>query len=418
MAENEPATPEPTEPEPQPGPDGAPDASESATEVEEAPARVPSPHRKTVLTLLIVGTLVTFLAIFSIWVNRQALNTENWVNTSEKLLQNEEIRSRLATYMSNELFANVDVQQELEQALPPRLAPLAGPAAGGLQQLAPQLAEKILETSQFQALWATANKAAHEAFLKVINGGGNAVSTEGGEVTLQLGTLLTQVGAKLGVGGNLAEKIPPEAGELTILKSEQLSAAQEIAKLVRRLPVVLTLLAVILFALGIYLAGPRRRESVRGVGIAFVAAGLLALIVRGIAGGYVVSALSSSASVEPAAEAVWNIGTSMLVTVATSAIAFGIILIAGAWLAGPTKSATKLRRLAAPHLRDDPVPAYAVASLVFLALILWAPIAAFGKPLGILLFAILFAAGVALLRRQVLAEFPAELEEKTTGTTA
>ena len=217
----------------------------------------------------------------------------------------------------------------------------------------------------------------HEAFLKIINGGGNAVSTEGGEVTLQLGALLTQVGAKLGVGGNLAEKLPPDAGELAILKSEQLSAAQEIAKLVSHLPVFLTLLAIILFGLAIYLAGPRRRESVRGVGIAFVAAGLLALIVRGIAGGYVVSALSASASVEPAAEAVWSIGTSLLVTVATSAVAFGIILILGAWLAGPTKSATTLRRLAAPHVREDPVPAYAVAALVFLALILWAPIAAF-----------------------------------------
>ena len=129
---------------------------------------------------------------------------------------------------------------------------------------------------------------------------------------------------------------------------------------------------------------------------------------RGIAGGYVVSALSASASVEPAAEAVWSIGTSLLVTVATSAVAFGIILILGAWLAGPTKSATTLRRLAAPHVREDPVPAYAVAALVFLALILWAPIAAFGKPLGILLFALLFGVGVALLRRQVLAEFPAE----------
>ena len=78
------------------------------------------------------------------------------------------------------------------------------------------------------------------------------------------GALLTQVGAKLGVGGNLAEKLPPDAGELTILKSEQLSAAQEIAKLVRHLPVFLTLLAIILFGLAIYLAGPRRRESVGG----------------------------------------------------------------------------------------------------------------------------------------------------------
>jgi hypothetical protein len=41
-----------------------------------------------------------------------------------------------------------------------------------------------------------------------------------------------------------------------------------------------------------------------------------------------------------------------------------------------------------------------------LALIAWAPILAFRKPLGILIFAALFAAGAELLRRQTLVEFP------------
>jgi hypothetical protein len=43
--------------------------------------------------------------------------------------------------------------------------------------------------------------------------------------------------------------------------------------------------------------------------------------------------------------------------------------------------------------------------VVWVALIAWAPVAAFHKPLGIILFALLFAAGAELLRRQILREF-------------
>ena len=89
-------------------------------------------HPRWSLALLVLGTILTFAAIFSIWVNRQALNTNNWVDTSTRLIQNEEVRSQLADYLANELFANADVAGELREALPPRLAPLATAAAGGL----------------------------------------------------------------------------------------------------------------------------------------------------------------------------------------------------------------------------------------------------------------------------------------------
>jgi uncharacterized membrane protein len=363
-------------------------------------------HRFVVPTLLIVGTLIALLAIFSVWINRQALNTDNWVNTSTKLLEDKEIQSQMSTFLVNQLYTNVDVEAELEKRLPPQAKALAGPAAGGLRQLAQKASERALASPPFQAIWAEANRAAHEALLKVLNGGGPAVSTEEGEVTLHLGALVSQVGAQIGLPQELLAKLPPEAGNFTVLTSEKLSSAQTIAKLIRRLPVVLIGLLVLLYAGAIYLARDRRREALRSVGFSFLVAGVLALIVRGIAGNAVVDALASTSSVKPAAEAAWSIGTSLLVTVAASVVAFGILLIIGAWLAGPTGLATSLRRQASPYVREHRSGTYAVAGAVWLALIAWAPIAAFHKPLGILIFAVLFAGGTELLRRQTLAEFP------------
>jgi hypothetical protein len=365
-----------------------------------------SGHPRIVAALLVIGTLLAFLAIFSIWVNRQALNTDNWVDTSGKLLRNDEIRSQLSSYLADELFASVDVQTELEKTLPPRLAPLAGPAAGGLHQLAPQVAERALATSQAESLWADANRAAHETLLKVLNDEGSAVSTGNGEVTLDLASLVSDSGGQLGIAGKLASKVPADAGQLTILESDQLAMAQDASSLVRHLPIVLTLLALVLYGLAIYVAGPRRRQALRSVGFGFVVAGVLALLLRRIGEGSVTDALARTDAVKPAVEAAWGIGTSLLVTVAVSAITFGVLVVIAAWIAGPTRIAKALREEAAPYLRERGGTTYAVAGLVFLILVLWAPVVAFHKPIGLVLLAALTVLGTEALRRQTAAEFP------------
>ena len=372
------------------------------------------PHRKTVALLLAAATVLTFVAIFSFWVNRQAMNTDNWVDTSSKLLENEEVQAQLSSYLVTQLYANVDVEAELRKALPPEAAALAGPAAGGLRQLAQQVAERALTTAAVQMIWSEANRAAHEQLLKVINGGG-IVSTSEGEVTLQLGDVVAAVGEQAGVPADLIAKLPEGAGELKVLDSEQLSTSQKAAKAIRKLPTVLTALLILLYGGAIYLARGRRREAVRGAGFGFIVAGVLALLLRELAGGHITDALTKTAAVEPAAEASWSIGTSLLATAAASALAFGLLVVIGTWLAGKTAPAVALRREAAPYFRERQAATYGVGAAIWLALIAWAPIAAFRKPFGILLFAVLFALGTELLRRQTIGEFPDEPAQPLTS---
>ncbi|HEY2053179.1 MAG TPA: SHOCT domain-containing protein [Solirubrobacterales bacterium] len=365
----------------------------------------PGGHRKLSTALVVVGTLVTLLAIFSIWANRQLLNTDNWVSTSDRLLTNENVDERLANYLAEEVFTGERLEAKLEETLPPRLAPLASVVAGGLHGLAPQVAERLLEAPKFQELWSAANRRAHEELLQVLDGGGTTVSTANGTVTLDLRPLIESVGERVGVS-ELGEQLPVGAGRLTIIHSDELEAAQKGVKLLRHLPIVLTLLALILFGLAIWLAGPRRREALRAVGLGFVVAGALVLVLRSLGGHYVVDALAKTDAGKPAFEAVWEIATSLLATVARSALAFGVLVFLAAWVAGPTGIATALRREAAPYVRANQATAYFPAGALFLILVAWAPVEAFRKPLGILLLALLIAAGAELLRRQIVREFP------------
>ena len=185
--------------------------------------------------------------------------------------------------------------------MPAQLQPLAGPAAGALHNVAQTAAERALATGQVQDVWKKANRAAHKTLLKIINGGGKNISTTGGKVTLNLRSIAEQVAGQIGIDPSVANKIPESAASIEILRSKQIDTAQKIAKAIRRLAIVLTVLVFGLYALAVYLARGRRRETLRSVGIGFIAAGAVALIVRGLAGTAVVNALAKNEEVRPAA---------------------------------------------------------------------------------------------------------------------
>jgi hypothetical protein len=194
---------------------------------------------------------------------------------------------------------------------------------------------------------------------------------------------------------------------LVILHSDELEAAQKGVKLLRHLPIVLTLLALILFGLGVWFGGPRRREALRAVGIGFFVAGALVLLLRTLGGHYVVDALAQQETGKPAFEEVWGIATSLLADVARSTLAFGVLVFLASWLAGPTKLATRARTEVAPYIRANAWVAYGAAAALFVVLVAWAPVDAFRRPLGALILAVLLAAGTAVLSRQILRETPA-----------
>lgn len=362
-------------------------------------------RRRAALALVFVASLLAFLALPAIWLDRQALNTDNWTETSSELLENEAIRAQVANYLVDEVYANVDVQGELAKALPPRAKPLAGFAAGGLQQLADDGVRNLLGRPVPQQAWEAANRRAHELLLKVLDGGGDVVGTSGGEVSLDLNTLLDQAAGRFGIGGRIADRLPPDAGQIVILESDQLATAQDGARALDTIAVVLVVLALLLYAVAVFLAVGWRREMLRACGFGLIGAGVLALVARSVAGGYVVDALATTEAVRPAVEATWTIGSSLLVEAATATVWYGVVIVLAAWLAGPTRLATAVRRLKAPFLRE---PRYAWGGLaaIVLLIVAWGPTPATRSLVPMLFLIAVLAIGVEVLRRQTAREFP------------
>lgn len=370
-------------------------------------ATLPHPHRWLVRSLIGVATVLGIVAIFAVWANRQLLDTSYWTKTNTKLIESPPIREAVSVYLTEQLYANVDVSGELGKELPSELKPLAAPAAGALKDVVQKGINLLLERPQVQELWSKANQVTHAEFVRLIENKGSIVKLPGGgAVVLDLRPMLGEVAQKVGAPSSLVEKIPPKVAQLRIVTSKQLNTMQKAVNLLRSLAIVLPLLVFALFALAVYLARGRRHQTLIAVGIAFIGAGLVVVVARGIIGTKVVDSLANTEAVRPAAQAAWSIGTSVLADIAWSVVLVGIPLILAGLLAGSTHTAIHLRRLMAPYLRDRPDITFGTVAFVLLLLFWWGPIVATKTFTGVLIIIVLAVFGTEMLRRLTAKEFP------------
>ena len=264
----------------------------------------------------------------------------------------------------------------------------------------------MLETSTAQELWEGANRTAHEQLLAVLENKKEAVETENGEVTLNLGSLLTNLASQVGIGEDLAEKLPPDAGQIHILRSDQLKTAQNIAVAVKGLALLLSILTFAAFGGAIYLSRGSRWVTVLYSGIGLIAAGFAAIVFRHVAGGIVVGQLVTNESIKPAGEAAWSIGTSLMISIATTVIVVGVLFAAAGWLASPTGGARTTRRYMAPALRLHIAYVYTGLAIVVCLYFLSGPTQGLRTFLTTLIVAGMAAFGIHELRRQTEEEFP------------
>ena len=371
-------------------------------------------RRLAVWALVVTASLLGLVSIFTTWVQRQMLDNHAWKNASTQVIEDAQVRAALSAYLVNQLYDRVNIEQALQRRLPQNLQELAGPLSSALRQPATSTAEFILERPRVQKLWITTTTVAHEKLVNVLeNKTGYGISTGNGVVTVNLHGLVEQLGADLGLPSAALARVPQDAGVITVMRSDQLAAAQTGVRVIKVLSVWLLVLVLAMYALAVYLARGARRTVLRNIGWAFVIVGLVVLIVRRVAGNYALDALASPAY-RGTIHDVWLIGTSILGEIGTATIIYGLVTVAGAALAGPTRVAVALRHRIAPLL-DRHLGLCALGlSAAYLLLILWGPTHALRTWWGVLLFAALIAAGVAALRRQTRSELAGREEPSLT----
>ena len=177
-------------------------------------------------SLIVLASVVLLFSIIANWVQREALETEQVKETTDQIVRDEDIQQALATFTVDQLYANVDVQGEIEQMLPGPAQPLAVPVAAATRDLATNVAERALASPQVQNLVTTAIGRAHAQFVSLIDDKEEYVSTTGGEVTLQYGSVVADLAARLGVDPATISQIQAVVKEYSVELRQRLTAAQ------------------------------------------------------------------------------------------------------------------------------------------------------------------------------------------------
>jgi hypothetical protein len=358
-------------------------------------------------TLIGLASLLALVSALTVWSKQQLLDTDKFTSSSAKLLANDEIRATLSSRIVDQLNQRIDVQSQLEEKLPPRAKGAAPAIAAAIQNSAGQVINAFLGTAQAQELWERANRRAHTALVNVLEGkDAGPISTANGDVVLDLRPLIQRVAERLGVGERLKERAPPNSGEIVLLKSNQLDAAQKGVRALNALSSWLWLAVLALLALAVYLAHGKRRTMLEAVGFALLTVGVLLLIIRRFVGDAIVDSVVKVESSKPAVHAIWLIETDLLRDVALAILLYGLFALLAGILAGPSRAAVGVRRWLAPTWRERPYLVWLVAGFLFLVFIAWGPSGGGRRLLGVLILAALVALGLEVWRRQTLAEFP------------
>jgi hypothetical protein len=354
--------------------------------------------------LVVLGVLFVVVSLLANFVKREALDRDTFRETSQELIANDAIRDQLAATMVEQLYANVDVSDALAERLPENLQALAAPLAGLAREAIDRAARELLARPRVQALFVNVSSLAQEQVSRVLGGEAARLETVDGQVILDMRPLVVQLGDRFGFLGNLDETLPPDAAQVTILETDELETAQDVTQLLKVVADWIWIFALAAWALALWLVPGRRRREVRAIGIGLIVAGVALLVIRAVAGSYLVENLAESETVQPAVSAFWEILSNGLAADAWVVIVIGVIAALGAWLTGGGKRARAARRAVGPWLERGGL-AWGVFAGVLL-LVVWAlPLHRF---LTAVILIVLSALGFELIRRQVLQEIAEE----------
>jgi hypothetical protein len=156
-------------------------------------------HRKLVWALIVLASIVLLVSMIANWVQTEVLDSNQFSNNTEQILQNKDVQEQLSLFAVDQLYANVDVQSQIQQKLPAPAQPLAAPVTAATRQLATNVAKTALASPQVQQLVATAISGAQQRFVSLIENKDQFVSTQGGVVTIEYGSFVADLATRLGV---------------------------------------------------------------------------------------------------------------------------------------------------------------------------------------------------------------------------
>jgi hypothetical protein len=286
------------------GSDAVGDATPADEEVSRLQAEVDglraelaaAPRKRAVRTrgvvavaLVVVTSILVTVSVTAVWARRNALNTDRYVETIGPVAEDVRVQRALGRYITDQAMSAIDPQELLRDALPERAQALAGPITSAVRGFVNDRVDAFLATDTFSRLWVEVNRRAHGRVVDVLNGDlPPSLQVQGNDVVLNVVPIVNQVLARIGeaspeifgrtvdlptvsvdevpeeavqkIESALGRDLPENFGQFTVFDASKLQQVQDTVTLFNRLVVAAVILAVVLFALTLWVS-PRRRRT-------------------------------------------------------------------------------------------------------------------------------------------------------------
>jgi hypothetical protein len=315
--------------------------------------------RTVVATVLIVlGCVLAPLAGVAVWARNQVTNTDRYIATVAPLASDPAIQNAIADQITAQVFTYIDVRGLTTQAvdalaqrgnLPPRLADqlqaLSIPIANGIQSFTRTQVGKIVQSQAFADAWVQANRVAHAELVKALTGeGGGAITVENDTVSINLAAFIQTVkGQLVDAGFTLAERIPQVNASFVLFQSKDITRARSAFNLLTTLGNWLPFIALLLLALGVYVAKDHRRALV-GAGLGVAVAMLLLALGLAVFRSIYLDAVPAAVLPHDAAAVLYDTIVRFLRAGLRTVFVLGLVVAAGAFLTGQSVSAIRTRQ--------------------------------------------------------------------------
>jgi len=322
------------------------------TPMAEPPRKPRLWRRVCVALLLIVGAILTPVAVLVTYAKTQILDTDRYVATVKPLAADPAVQSYIADTVTANVLSQVDVKGYVNDALadlPPRTHALAGPINNAVETAVREATLRAVQSSQFQQIWVGANRVAHKQMVKVLTGEGGAVTVErNGAVKVDLRGIAGAVKDQLdNAGVTIADRIPLDrvTGSITIFQSQDLYKARQGAKLLNTIGYALPFIVLACLGGAILLSARKRRAFVKAA-IAFAIGALVLALLVNAARHLYLNALPVSVP-HNAAAAIYDTLLRSLDASVRNILLVALVIAITAFTSGPARPAVAFRNASA-----------------------------------------------------------------------
>ncbi|HEY6275475.1 MAG TPA: hypothetical protein VIX86_04015 [Streptosporangiaceae bacterium] len=304
--------------------------------------------------LIVVGCLLAPVSVVAVWSANQVSDTNRYIANIEPLIHNPAIQNALTDKITNQITTHLNVAGLTNQAAAlltskglPRVGTLmrtfSGPLASAVAGFVHNTVHKIITSPQFARAWIQVNTVAHQTLVNALTGSGGAVTVSNGQVTLDLAPFIEIVKNDLVKRGfTLVSKLPSIHPTLALFSARDLVQAQTAYRLINDLKIVLPILALVLIALGVYVARGHRRALI-GAGLGFAASMLVLGAALFVFRGAYLNTVPNSALPSDAAAAAFDTLVRFIKEALRTLLVLGLVVAAGAFLTGPSVTAVRTR---------------------------------------------------------------------------